>query len=120
MRSKLTRCVNLVRFLHVGDDKQDRQEVSEQINMESPSEADKENEEDEALTLTLGRNTPATVSSPPTIVKQMEDMILNLMFGQVVVHKQLDDQRVDSQWTQASPLMRTSLWSAMWLGGLID
>ena len=68
MRSRSTRSAYLASSLYGGDGDQDEQEVSEhpdgddhyvKKNNESPSEADKE-EENEVTTVMLGRCTPAT------------------------------------------------------------
>ena len=54
------------------------------------------------LTVMFSRCTPATECLLPTIIKQIEEMFLNIGFSQVVAEKLVNDQRTDSPWILAS------------------
>ena len=66
------------------------------------SEANKQKKEDEAVMVPPVAHAPAAPSTPPTIIKEMEEMFLRLSFSQAVVLKPVDDKGIDSPWTLAS------------------
>ena len=82
--------MNLVSLSHGGDGNQDRQEVPKcpddddydwEEDEESSSEANKQKEEDEDDTVRSERCASASESSPPTIVKEMEEIFLRQGFS---------------------------------------
>ena len=68
---------------------------------ESLKKANKEKEEKEVVTVTLGWCAPAAESLPLSIIKEMEDMFLRLGFSPTVAQKLVDDQRICFPWTLA-------------------
>ena len=103
--------MNLMSSSCGGDGNQDRQEVPKctdgddhdmEANKESPSGANKEKQEDEFVTVMLGRCTPAAESAPLIIIEEMEEMFLRLGFSSTVTQKLVDDQEIDSPQTLMS------------------
>ena len=80
----------------------DGDDHDEDEDEKSLSEANKQKEEDEASTVPPARCTLVTPNLPPTIVKEMEELIVRLGFSQAVVLKLVDNQGIDSPWTLAS------------------
>ena len=98
--------MNLASSSHGGKGKQARQEVSEcpdsddydeDEDKKSSSETNEQKEEDKIAMAPPARNTPATLSLPPTIVKEMDEMFLRLGFSQAVALNLVNDQGINSQ-----------------------
>ena len=66
------------------------------------SEASKQKEGKEEDTAPPTSHAPAAESLPPTVVEEMEEMLLRLDFSQTVAMKLVNDQWIDSPWTLAS------------------
>ena len=79
-----------------GDNQEDKEDKK------SLREANKQKEEDEAVQVLPVVHALVMPSLPPTIVKEMEEIILRLGFSQAVVLKLVDDQGIDSPGTLAS------------------
>ena len=65
-------------------------------------ELTKKKEEEEVVTVMLGRCTPTRESLSLTIVKEMEKMFLGLNFSQTVAQKLVEDHGMDYPWILAS------------------
>ena len=65
-------------------------------NDKSPREANKQKEKDKMITAMPGKSTPASEDSPLTIIEQIKEMFLNLVFSQVVAEKLAYNQGIDS------------------------
>ena len=120
MRLRLTRSMNVASSSHGGDCKWE-QEVPEhpdgdnnkaKEDKKSLSEANKQKEEDVVETVPLVRCAPAAESLPPTVVEEMEEIILRLGFGQTVAMKVVDDQGIDSPWSLSDENI-TTIWDMM-------